>query len=393
MRFVVYGAGAIGGVVGARLFQHGHDVALIARGAHFEAIRDHGLRIQSPRDEALLAIPVVDHPSQLTLTVDDVIILAMKSQDTIAACQALDACAPPGIAVACFQNGVENERVVLRHFAGTYAVCVMSPTAHTEPGVVVAQSAPVSGLLDIGCYPTGLDDRAHAVAGALNASTFHSIPRIERDALEVHQAADEPRQTRSTPRSPPMPRMNELTKRLRTEGEACLRAAGIDFASRDEDKERRGDRMSVQPVNGEFRGGGSSWQSLARGTGTIETDYLNGEIVMLGRMHGVPTPANALMQRVANEACPQRRAAQVGADRLGSRTARLAADEAAGRDLHTKRALGRDDLGHPPLELHEHRVELAFGVGDEGRHAAGVGNDRRHLVDDEVAGEVVRSDR
>jgi 2-dehydropantoate 2-reductase len=58
--------------------------------------------------------------------------------------------------------------------------------------------------------------------------------------------------------------------------------------------------MDVRPVNGEFRGGGSSWQSLARGTGTIETDYLNGEIVLLGRMHGVPTPANELMQQTAN---------------------------------------------------------------------------------------------
>ena len=89
-------------------------------------------------------------------------------------------------------------------------------------------------------------------------------------------------------------------KQVRAEGEACLRAAGIDFASPEEDKERRGDRMSVRPVNGEFRGGGSSWQSLARGR-SIETDYLNGEIVLLGRLHGVATPANALMQRVANE--------------------------------------------------------------------------------------------
>ena len=82
---------------------------------------------------------------------------------------------------------------------------------------------------------------------------------------------------------------------------AC-RAAGIDFASADEDKERRGrPDAACGRSNGEFRGGGSSWQSLARGTGSIETDYLNGEIVMLGRMHGVPTPANELMQRVANE--------------------------------------------------------------------------------------------
>ena len=40
-------------------------------------------------------------------------------------------------------------------------------------------------------------------------------------------------------------------------------------------------------------------QSLLRGAAAIETDYLNGEIVLLGRLHGVPTPANALLQRLA----------------------------------------------------------------------------------------------
>jgi len=299
MRFVVYGAGAIGGVVGARLFQSGHEVVLIARSAHYEAIRDKGLRIQSPDDDATLAIPVVDHPAQLDLTAGDVIFLAMKSQDTLGACETLGACAPTDIAVACFQNGVENERVVLRHFAGTYAVCVMSPTAHTEPGVVLAQSAPVTGLFDIGKYPDGLDDRAHQIAAALNASTFHSIARPDvmrwkytkllmnlANSIEATVAPD--------------PRVGDLVKLVRAEGEASLRAAGIDFASREEDKERRGDRMDVRPVNGEFRGGGSTWQSLARGTGSIETDYLNGEIVLLGRMHGVATPANELMQDTAN---------------------------------------------------------------------------------------------
>ncbi len=50
------------------------------------------------------------------------------------------------------------------------------------------------------------------------------------------------------------------------------------------------------------RGGGSSWQSLARGTGSIEADYLNGEVCLLGRMHGVPTPVNDLLRRRANAA-------------------------------------------------------------------------------------------
>ena len=140
-------------------------MALIARGAHYAAIRDHGLRIQSPVDDALLTIPVVDHPSQLSLTTDDVMILAMKSQDTIGACErSLPARRPTSRSRA--------SRTVSRTSGScsgtsptTYAVCVMSPTAHIEPGVVMAQSAPVSGLLDIGCYPNGLDSRAEAIAG------------------------------------------------------------------------------------------------------------------------------------------------------------------------------------------------------------------------------------
>ena len=51
---------------------------------------------------------------------------------------------------------------------------------------------------------------------------------------------------------------------------------------------------------GHERQGGSSWQSLARGLGSIETDYLTGEIVLLGRLHRVPTPVNDLLQRLAN---------------------------------------------------------------------------------------------
>jgi 2-dehydropantoate 2-reductase len=95
-------------------------------------------------------------------------------------------------------------------------------------------------------------------------------------------------------------RSTDLYARAAAEGEAVLAAAGIDAASPEEDAARRGDLMRMQPIGGDRRGGGSSWQSLARGTGAIEVDYLNGEIVLLGREHGVPTPLNAGLQRVAN---------------------------------------------------------------------------------------------
>jgi 2-dehydropantoate 2-reductase len=53
--------------------------------------------------------------------------------------------------------------------------------------------------------------------------------------------------------------------------------------------------MVMSPIEGVVRAGSSSQQSLMRGTGSIETDYLNGEIVLLGRLHGVPTPVNAAL--------------------------------------------------------------------------------------------------
>ena len=50
----------------------------------------------------------------------------------------------------------------------------------------------------------------------------------------------------------------------------------------------------------------SIWQSLERRLGSIETDYLNGEIVLLGRLHGVPTPVNEVLQRLANDLARRR---------------------------------------------------------------------------------------
>ena len=129
MRFVVYGAGAVGGVIGARLHQGGHDVALIARGSHLEAIRERGLRLDTPDGSAVLELPVAGHPAELDLGDDDVVLLAMKTQDTAAALTALAGCAP-GVPVVCVQNGVENERLALRAFERVYGVVVMLSLIH-----------------------------------------------------------------------------------------------------------------------------------------------------------------------------------------------------------------------------------------------------------------------
>ena len=97
-------------------------------------------------------------------------------------------------------------------------------------------------------------------------------------------------------------RQGRLAALAREEGAACLAAAGIPFASAAEDRERRGDKLTdLRPAGGQPHLGSSTWQSLARGSGSTEADWLNGEIVLLGRLAGVPTPVNALLQRLAAE--------------------------------------------------------------------------------------------
>jgi 2-dehydropantoate 2-reductase len=261
--------------------------------------------LQTPDEDVVLPVRAAGEPDAVDWRPDDVVVLAMKTQDTAGALTALAGVAPPGVAVVCAQNGVENERLALRLFPNVYGVCVMLPASHLEPGVVQAHGAPMSGLLDVGRFPEGTDAVAEQMASDLSGAQFSSdaVPAIMRlkyrklvmnlgNALEA-AAGDAARQS-------------DLYEQAAAEGEAVLAAAGIDVASADEDTARRGDLMRMRPVGGKRRDGGSSWQSLARGTGAIEVDYLNGEIVLLGRQHGVATPVNAALQRIANRLASDR---------------------------------------------------------------------------------------
>lgn len=299
MRFVVVGAGAIGGVVGGRLAEHGHDVLLVARGAHGAAIAADGLLVRSPDGDARVHVPVADHPGSVDLRPDDVVLLAVKGQDTAPVLDAL-ADGPADLPIACLQNGVDNERQALRRTSRVYAVPVMCPASHLTPGVVEAWSSPVAGIFDVGRYPRGVDAVAEELAAALDSSGFSSHPQPEVMRFKWSKLLMNLGNSLEAACGP-VGRSSRLYAAARAEGLAVLAAARIDAASDEEDAARRGDLLSIRPIGGERRGGGSSWQSLARGTGSIEADQLNGEIVLLGRLHGVPTPVNELLQRTAHE--------------------------------------------------------------------------------------------
>ena len=299
MRIIVVGAGAVGGVVAANLAMAGTPVVAVARGEHARVMLESGLRYESPSGTTIVELPVATSVGEIDVADDDVFVLGVKSQDTVGVLNDLRAAGVTDQPIVCMQNGVENERQALRLFPNVYGICVMLPADHLAPGVVRVWTAPSSGLLDVGRYPRGVDDVAVQLAATLDAATFGSIPRDDimswkyrKLLMNLGNAVEA-----VCGRQGFGGRLGEM---VQAEGEAVLAAAGISVVSAEDDLSRRGDALKIQPVGDEQRrAGGSSWQSLQRGTGTIETDHLTGEIVLLGRLHGVPTPANQALQDLA----------------------------------------------------------------------------------------------
>ena len=252
MRYVIIGAGAVGGTIGGRLAQSGHDVVLVARGSHLNALRDNGLRMLTPDGEVTSPIPAVDGPAALgELRPDDVLVLAVKSQDTAAA--VADWAAAPVVGggaagdrlpLVCAQNGVANERMATRLFDAVYGLCVWLPATHLEPGVVVSHTAPTSGILTLGRYPHGSDPTVHRIGAELSRSRFDApvVDDVMRwkygkllknlgnavDALLGQQA--------------PRDAVARIRDRCDDEGRAVLAAAGIAFTGEQERREQQGDR-------------------------------------------------------------------------------------------------------------------------------------------------------
>jgi 2-dehydropantoate 2-reductase len=303
MRFIVFGAGAIGGVIGARLFEGGYDVTLVARGDHLQAIQRDGLRLHDVDGDRRLRIPAVKDLEPATAQLPEtVVILAVKSQHSTHAVDTLRLVARSDTPILCAQNGIANERHVLRYFSNVYGAQILLPATHTEPGVVQAHNAPVPGLIDVGRYPVGSDEYAEGIAAALRTAGFDSatqedIMSWKREKLIVNLG------TAVEAMCGEAAATGRLAEIARTEGRTVFEAAGLHLPSPGAAARRQ--RIATHAMIP--RTGGSTWQSLRRQVGGVETDYINGEIALLGRLHNVPTPANELICR---------HAARLAADKL-----------------------------------------------------------------------------
>jgi len=91
----------------------------------------------------------------------------------------------------------------------------------------------------------------------------------------------------------------EIHAAATAEALAIFTEAGIEVSSVEEDLERR-EGMRVQRVHPDGQTGGSTWQSLVRGAPSIESDYLNGEVVLTAHLHGLRAPVNEVLWRLGH---------------------------------------------------------------------------------------------
>lgn len=117
MKVAIMGSGGIGGCIGGRLAANGADVLFLARGAHLQVLRDHGLRLTSPLGDLAL--------SRVKALADargephaDFVIFAVKGPETIGAAEVIAPLVGPETAIITFQNGVESVEILQQRFGG-----------------------------------------------------------------------------------------------------------------------------------------------------------------------------------------------------------------------------------------------------------------------------------
>jgi 2-dehydropantoate 2-reductase len=317
-RYVIIGAGAIGGTVGAVLARAGIPTVLVARGRHAEVLAAEGLTLCTPFGYFHTPVTAVSRAEHLRLTPHDVLVFTTKTQQLEVALQewvdqpvhgthGVVGTAGELLSVMTALNGVVAEEKALRYFRSVFGICVWLPAVHLEPGEVIVRSWPVVGQFHVGRWPAQL--RTHADAELLQGLTETwstagiRVRAVDDVAPWKYNKLLSNLGNAIGALSAEGADVGRVVAAVREEGEHVLRYAGIEFVSFEISTAARADGPTPRPVPGRNTGASNStWQSLSRNTGNVETDYFNGEIVRLAHRHGIAAPINAALARTARAA-------------------------------------------------------------------------------------------
>jgi 2-dehydropantoate 2-reductase len=279
---------------------------LVGNPDHVDRIRESGLRLVTADEEFVLKVPACKLASELApFRDDDIVLLTAKSQHTLRCLgQLRNAGSPRTLPIFCCQNSLVNEPLVTRVFDKVYGVMEVMSAMFLEPGTVINYKiGSAAGFLEVGCYPCGLDDLAQAVstafceagfAGGVNRRVMKA--KGAKALINLSNAVDAITGEGFGG--------GEFASKAREEAMRIWSAAGIEWEPYEEFLKRVHEDQALYRVpKGCERLGlrSSSWQSLFRGTGNIEAEELNGDVVKLGRLLNLPAPYNEVLWRVAVE--------------------------------------------------------------------------------------------
>ncbi|MEE8290325.1 MAG: 2-dehydropantoate 2-reductase [Candidatus Tectomicrobia bacterium] len=313
MRFVMCGAGAIGGVLGCQLAKAGFEVMFIDKiPEHVEAINQHGLQLKGVHGHATLNVPAVMQANEVDFTDQDVIFLAVKSQHSDAAAAELRQAAGRELPIFCAQNGVRNEETVARHFQQVNGVMVLISAKRLLPGEVVHTG---NGPVGVGTFPRGLSQAAQDVAAALEQTdlpiyTTENITAAKWNKMLMNlNNATMGLTGMASQEARAHPETRLWLADVFEEGASVLNEVGIAYegppgmgAIEERIRELRNlDLKPEVPEDEELKSRASLWQDLYHQRGEVEADYFNGEIVRLGQEHHIPTPYSRVLLELIKE--------------------------------------------------------------------------------------------
>jgi len=296
MRIIIYGAGAIGSVTGGHLANAGSEVVLIGRPGHIKEINEKGLKFITPGKTYNLKIPAVAHPADISFRPDDVVFLCMKGQNTEEAATELKKSAPD-LPVFCFQNGIRNEEIVFKQFKNVYGVMVTVGARYENNGEAIALfNEP--GLFIMGKYPSGTDDVLESVAGILRSAGFTVTTTGDVMPYKWGKLVENLGNAVDAITDASRPEITDIIQAVRSEAQEILAEAGINWKPQHEVLK---EYPSIMPPKLVLKFEGSTWQSLSRRQGSVETDFLNGEIVRVANRTGINAPINEKLQQIVEQ--------------------------------------------------------------------------------------------
>ena len=286
LKVAVMGAGAVGCYFGGMLARAGHDVTLIARPQHVEAIERDGLHMQAKTFDEHVRLKASAEASAVAGA--DFVLFCVKSTDTESAGAQVKPHLRPDALVLCLQNGVDNadrlRKVLPEHAVSAAVVYVATEMAgaghlkHHGRGELVieptAKSQAVAQALAAAGVPTDVSEN---VRGALWLklilnSAFNAVSAIAQ--LPYGEAV----------------KGVGVWDAIRDVIDECIAVAKAEGVGLPADVHATAVRL-IESIPTQYS---STAQDIARGKPT-EIDFLNGHIVKRGEALGVPTPANRVL--------------------------------------------------------------------------------------------------